>query len=134
RLGATRHAGLRALKKITAVNGTPRAHHLGYRLAPRLNAAGRLDKAQAALDLLLSDDDAFAHAMAEQLDAQNRERQAVQAEVERQALEGVRRRGQAGRKEALVLGSAEWHPGVIGIVAGRLARRFHRPTFVVAFD
>lgn len=134
RMAVTQNAGLRALKKVAAVNGEPRAHHLGYRLAPRLNAAGRLDNAQAALDLLLTDDEAFAQAMAERLDEQNRERQAVQQEVEAQALVEVFRYSEVERATALVLGSDDWHPGVIGIVAGRLARRFHRPTFVVAFD
>lgn len=134
RLAHTRHAGLCALKEVCGVNGRPRAMHLGYRLGPRLNAAGRLDTAQAALDLLTTGNYSQASVLAHQLDAQNRERQTVQARVEAEAMTAARAVLARGEVPALVLGSEAWHPGVVGIVAGKLARRFHRPVFVVAFD
>lgn len=134
RLAASRHAGLCALKEVCRVNGRPRAVHLGYRLGPRLNAAGRLDTAQAALDLLTTEDYPQALALARQLDGQNRDRQHVQAQVEAEALLAARALLAGSDCPALVLGSEAWHPGVVGIVAGKLARRFHRPVFVVAFD
>jgi single-stranded-DNA-specific exonuclease len=134
RLAATHHAGLCALKEVCGVNGRPRAMHLGFRLGPRLNAAGRLDTAQAALDLLTTGNHSRASVLAHQLDAQNRERQAVQARVEAEAMAEARALLSRGDVPALVLGSEAWHPGVVGIVAGKLARRFHRPVFVIAFD
>lgn len=134
RLAATRHAGLCALKDVCGVNGKPRAMHLGFRLGPRLNAAGRLDTAQAALDLLTTEDYPRAWALAKHLDGQNRERQQVQARVEAEALAAARSMVAERAPAALVLGSDTWHPGVVGIVAGKLARRFHRPVIVVAFD
>ena len=134
RLASTRHAGLHALKEVAGVNGRPRAMHLGFRLGPRLNAAGRLDTAQAALDLLTTGNFSRATALAHQLDAQNRERQMVQARVEAEAVEAARAVLDRADAPALVLGSESWHPGVVGIVAGKLARRYHRPVIVVAFD
>ena len=134
RLAATPHAGLCALKEVCGINGRPRAMHLGFRLGPRLNAAGRLDTAQAALDLLTTGNFSKASVLAHQLDAQNRERQLVQARVEAEAMTAARAQLAGGDRPALVLGSEAWHPGVVGIVAGKLARRFHRPVFVVAFD
>jgi single-stranded-DNA-specific exonuclease len=134
KLETTRHAGLRALKDVCGVQGRPRAMHLGFRLGPRLNAAGRLDTAQAALDLLTTENGAQASALAHQLDEQNRERQAVQARVESEAMAAAAEKLAASDACALVLGSDSWHPGVVGIVAGKLARRFQRPVFVIAFD
>jgi single-stranded-DNA-specific exonuclease len=134
RLASTRNPGLRALKSVSGVNGKPRTQHLGFRLGPRLNAAGRLDTAQAALELLLSDNATHSAALAHQLDAQNRERRLVQARVEAEAMIAALEGGASESPWALVIGSDAWHAGVVGIVAGKLARQFHRPTFVVAFD
>jgi len=134
KLATTRHAGLCALKEVCGVDGRPRAMHLGFRLGPRLNAAGRLDTAQAALDLLTTGNFSEAAALAQQLDGQNRERQVVQARVEAEAMTAAREVLARGDVPALVLGSEAWHPGVVGIVAGKLARRFQRPVIVVAFD
>lgn len=134
KLASTRHAGLCALKEVCGVNGRPRSMHLGFRLGPRLNAAGRLDTAQAALDLLTTGNFSQADVLARQLDDQNRERQAVQACVEAEATRLAIQQFAENDPCALVLGSPDWHPGVVGIVAGKLARRFHRPIFVVAFD
>ncbi len=133
-LARTRHPGLRALKRVAGVNGQCRSHHVGFRLGPRLNASGRLDTAQASLDLLLALDDGRATALAVQLDAQNRDRQALQARVEAEAEQMLAETCNLAEDCAIVLGSDRWHAGVVGIVAGKLARRHHRPVFVIAFD
>ena len=90
-LARSRHPGLRALLQVSGVRHAPRAADISYRLAPRLNAAGRLDTAQAALDLLLADDEAHAESLARGLDEQNRERQSLQARVDAEAEAGLSR-------------------------------------------
>lgn len=132
-LERTRHAGLRALRKIAGLQSPLNAMDIGFRIGPRLNAAGRLASAQTALDLLLCQDDDEATAMAEELDRNNRERQAVEETIFHEAMAQIETEldpADAG----FVLGSGSWHPGVVGIVAARIMRRYHRPTFVVAFD
>jgi single-stranded-DNA-specific exonuclease len=133
-LARSRHPGLRALLGISGVRHVPRAADISYRLAPRLNAAGRLDTAQAALDLLLADESTPAESLARRLDEQNRERQSLQNRVEIEAETRLRESGDPTEDSVIVLGSPDWHAGVVGIVAGRLVRRYHRPSFVVAFD
>ncbi|MGI8601584.1 MAG: single-stranded-DNA-specific exonuclease RecJ [Verrucomicrobiales bacterium] len=133
-LSRTRHAGLHALKAVAGLRGMPRAADIAFRLGPRLNAAGRLDTAQAALDLLLSQQSEEALGLAQELDRQNRQRQNVQALVQTQAETLLEQSFDAARDFVILLGSAAWHPGVVGIVAGRLVRRYRRPAFVVAFD
>ena len=108
------------------------ASALGFRLGPRLNAAGRLQRADAGLELLLTTDAERARAVARELDAVNAERRDVETRIrfEAEALvaEAVRRRA------AYVLASEGWHPGVIGIVAARIAERHHRPVVLIALD
>jgi single-stranded-DNA-specific exonuclease len=123
-LERTRHAGLRALLN---------AMDIGFRMGPRLNASGRLASAQASLDLLMCQDDEEAMIIAQELDGNNRDRQGVEETIVREAeaqIEADLDMTSAG----FVLGSDGWHPGVVGIVASRIMRRYHRPTFVIAFD
>jgi single-stranded-DNA-specific exonuclease len=132
-LERTRHAGLRALRKVAGLQSPFNARDIGFRMGPRLNASGRLASAQASLDLLLCQDDNEALVLAEALDENNRERQTVEQRIFAEAEEQIHEQldpSQAG----LVLGSSNWHPGVVGIVASRIMRRYHRPTFVIAFD
>jgi len=110
------------------------AEHIGFRLGPRLNAAGRLTTAEKALRLLLTRDEREAEELAVFLDVQNRERQAVERKICEEAEEKLKESFDAERDAAIVLGSRDWHPGVLGIVASRLARKYHRPTILVAFD
>jgi single-stranded-DNA-specific exonuclease len=107
---------------------------LGFRLGPRLNASGRLDTAQASLDLLLAEDPVQAQRLAAALDKQNRERQQLEHRIQMEAHRAVA--DLLGRSDpaGIVIGASDWHPGVIGIVASRLVKKFHRPVFVVAFD
>lgn len=131
-IARTKRLGLRALKEVAGVDGFLQTHHVSYRLGPRLNAAGRLDTALTALDLLLVDDLARGREFAALLDAHNRERQSVENEVMREALAMVEAPGSLDGRHSIVLGSRHWHPGVIGIVASRISRHFYRPTILIA--
>jgi single-stranded-DNA-specific exonuclease len=110
------------------------AEHIGFRLGPRLNAAGRLATAEKALRLLLTSDEKEAAELATLLDTQNRDRQAVERKICDEAEKGLEKSFDPERDAAIVLGSRDWHPGVLGIVASRLARKYHRPAILVAFD
>lgn len=134
KIAATRRAGLRALKAAAGVDGHVETHHIGFRLGPRLNASGRLDHAQASLDLLLCDDPAEAGAIAALLNDLNRERQDVENQAHGEALAALGADPALAMAPCIVLGSRSWHPGVVGIVASRLMRDFHRPAVVIAFD
>jgi single-stranded-DNA-specific exonuclease len=133
KLATTRRVGLCALKQVAGVDGFIQAHHIGYRLGPRLNAAGRLDTAQTALDLLLCEDPQFARECADLLDAHNRERQDVESVAQKEAQAMMAADPSLGEAACIVLGSRTWHQGVVGIVASRLMRDHHRPTLLLAF-
>jgi single-stranded-DNA-specific exonuclease len=104
---------------------------LGFALAPRLNAAGRLYRADAGLELLLTDDPLRARQVAEELDRANLERREAEQRIRHEAEAQVR---ELGERSAYVLAGEGWHPGVIGIVASRLAERHHRPVVLIALD
>jgi single-stranded-DNA-specific exonuclease len=134
-LSRTRNAGLRALMARTGLAGTrPTAWQIGFVLAPRINAVGRMDAAEKAVGLLLTDDAAEAEAIAEAFEGVNTTRQ----EEDRRLLTEVLARVEAGydpeRDRAIVMAGEGWHPGVIGIVASRVVERFHRPTVLIALD
>jgi len=133
-LAARRRPGLRALLDAAGVRQeqTPLASDLGFRLGPRINAAGRLDEAARAVELLLSSDSGAASACAKQLDQCNRKRQDVQRETFADVLRQAARDGDFMDRRGLVLWSEDWHPGVVGIVASKVAQHFHRPAVVVA--
>lgn len=130
-LEATERPGLRALMDVAGVhpgNGlTPT--DISFRLGPRINASGRLADASLSVDLLLSDDAGFCVATARQLDAFNRERQ----EIERAITDEAERRieGDFSADSGVVLFSESWHPGVVGVVAGRVTRKYNRPCVVL---
>lgn len=133
-LACTRWPGLRALMEIAAVRLPLTPGHVGFQLGPRLNAAGRLASAEAALELLLTDDESRARTLAGELDAQNRERQSVEKTIVAEAEAQLAALGDPAAGAAIVLGADGWHPGVLGIVASRLARKHHRPALVLGFD
>jgi single-stranded-DNA-specific exonuclease len=133
-LARSKRPGLRKLMEVAAVRSPIVAEHIGFRLGPRLNAAGRLATAEKALRLLLTSDEKEAEELATLLDTQNRDRQAVERKICEEAEEKLTGQFDPARDAAIVLGSREWHPGVLGIVASRLARKYHRPTVLVAFD
>lgn len=126
--------GIQALKTVAGVDGTVTCGAVGFRLAPRLNAAGRLEDAALGVDLLLSGDRQRARVMAESLDASNTERQALEQQILRDALAMVKGEPAKSGRKSIVLASEAWHPGVIGIVASRLVDMFHRPTILIALQ
>lgn len=128
------NVGLAALMDVARIDTAPTAYHLGYLLGPRVNAGGRVGQADLGAQLLATDDPDFAAAIAARLDALNRERQAIEKEVEAAAVEAVEARlARSNGPGPLVLAAGEgWHPGVIGIVASRLKERYRRPTFVLS--
>jgi single-stranded-DNA-specific exonuclease len=131
-LARTHKPGLRALMEIARVDpGAVDASAIGFRLAPRINAAGRLHRADAGLELLLTEDPARAKAIAAELDAVNTERRDVETRILFAAEAQVAEQGPAA---AYVLAGEGWHPGVIGIVASRIAERHHRPAVLIALD
>ncbi len=133
RLRATRKVGLRALLRSVDLADRPLdAYHVGFILAPRLNAAGRLDHANAALRLLLTSDRAEAEALARELDRQNAERQAVEQTMLDEAQRLLAGDERMLREDAvLVLSGRNWHKGVAGLVASRVRERYGRPTIVL---
>ncbi|HEX6652584.1 MAG TPA: DHHA1 domain-containing protein, partial [Thermoleophilaceae bacterium] len=131
-LGRTRKAGLRALMEVGGVApGEISEHSLGFRLGPRINAAGRMQRADAALELMLTDDPARASEVAKELDFLNRDRQ----EAETRILFAAEAAAAAQAHQAAIVVAGEgWHPGVVGIVASRLVERWRRPCVVIALD
>jgi single-stranded-DNA-specific exonuclease len=133
RLAQSKWPGVRALLQVADVRPPVNCRAVAFGLAPRLNAAGRLGTAQAALELLLTDDDDCAQRLAKSLDAQNRERRAVEDAVLSEAEAQLAGWFDASKHAAIVVGAPGWHPGVVGIVASRLLKRHHRPTIVIGF-
>jgi single-stranded-DNA-specific exonuclease len=124
--------GLVALADVARMNETPRAYHLGYVLGPRVNAGGRIGRADLGARLLATNDPHEAAALAARLDRLNTERREVEEAVRAAALAQAAERGLDG---ALVWAASEgWHPGVVGIVAARLKEATHRPAVVIGFD
>jgi single-stranded-DNA-specific exonuclease len=131
-LASTRKPGLRALMDVARVDPSGLdAGTIGFRLGPRINAAGRLYRADAGLELLLTEDRDRARAIAGELDAVNAERRDVETRIRFEAEAQVAEQGAAA---AYVLAAEGWHPGVIGIVAARIAERHHRPAVLIALD
>ena len=133
-LAKTRSVGLRELMDVAGVRPPLTPPDVGFKLGPRMNAAGRLGTAQEALELLLTEDGARARALAEDLDVQNRERRKVEDEVHVHAEKQLAEWFDPARDAAIVVGGGSWHPGVVGIVASRLLRTHHRPSLVIGFD
>ncbi|MDP1628221.1 single-stranded-DNA-specific exonuclease RecJ [Parvibaculum sp.] len=130
--------GLAALSDVARMNGAPVPYHCGFLLGPRVNAGGRVGKADLGARLLTTENAEEARAIAEELNVMNAERQAIEAQVLEEALAQVDARLAAARANALppiiVASGRGWHPGVIGIVASRLKDKYERPSLVLAFD
>jgi single-stranded-DNA-specific exonuclease len=131
-LARTTNPGLRALMASAAVEpGTVDEQSLGYRLGPRINAAGRMQRADAALELLLTEDETRAREVAGELDLLNRDRRETELRILAAAEAACADQAAAA---AIVVAGEGWHPGVVGIVASRLVERWCRPCVVVALD
>jgi len=126
--------GLKKLIEVSGVRLPILTEDIGFRLGPRLNASGRLSNAERSLQLLLTQDKAEAASLAESLDKQNRERQDVEKQIFLAANERIASEFDPARDAAIVVGARGWHPGVLGIVASRIARKYHRPAIVIGFD
>jgi single-stranded-DNA-specific exonuclease len=133
-LARTQRPGLRALMRSARVDpAVVDAGQVGFRLAPRINAAGRLGRPDVALELILTEDDQQAADLASRLDELNRERQAVEESILREAARAIEGWPEDRRRRSgYVVWGEEWHEGVIGIVASRLVERFNRPVVLVA--
>ncbi|MCH7905672.1 MAG: single-stranded-DNA-specific exonuclease RecJ [Armatimonadetes bacterium] len=128
--------GLRSLLRVCELDDPSRkitARNVGFQIAPRINAAGRMADSRLALDLLLEDDPEKADVIAELLDETNRQRRVEQAHAYDEAVELVEQTHSPSDR-AIVVSREGWHPGLIGIVAGKLAEQYYRPTFVVTID
>ena len=134
-LSRSERPGLRALKRVAGLSeGTEvTAGQVGFRLGPRINAAGRLDDAGRGVQLLLTAQAEEAEALAAELDAENRSRQEIEQRILGEALGLAEERVRAGAR-GLVLAQEGWHPGVVGIVASRVVERFHRPAVLVGLS
>lgn len=126
-----RNPGLAALADVARMDETPLCYHLGFLLGPRINAGGRVGQAGLGVQLLTTDDYAEAAAIAQQLDRFNAERKTLEALALEQATEMAEARADS---DAVIVVDGKWHPGVIGIVAGRLKEKFHKPVAVVAHE
>jgi len=122
-IGRTCRVGLKKLMQVAGVRPPILPDDIGYRLGPRLNAAGRLSTAEKSLRLLLTNDEDQAAALAIELDQQNRARQEVEKEILAAAIVTIEKQFDAARDAAIVAGARGWHPGVLGIVASVLTKR-----------
>jgi single-stranded-DNA-specific exonuclease len=134
RLAQTQKPGLRALLRVAGVDrAAVDEGSIGFRLAPRINASGRLCRPEAALALLLTEDEAEAKKLAEELEGLNRERQSVEERILREAIAEVESWPESRRRRrGYVVAGEGWHEGVIGIVASRLVERYNRPVVMIA--
>jgi single-stranded-DNA-specific exonuclease len=131
-LEQTRKPGLQALRKVSGREGKPAsAAEVGFQLAPRLNASGRLGSAAQSVSLLIAREPDEAARLAQQLDEVNRQRRLLQQTIEAAAQARIAQQYGAHPPAAIVLGDPEWHHGVVGIVAARIAETYHRPTFLL---
>jgi len=134
-MGAWANPGLKALFEVGKGSGDPSVFHAGFILGPRINAGGRIGRSDLGAKLLSTDDPLEARALAEELDSLNTERKAVEAAVVEEAA-AMLERGSNFNPDApvIVVAGEDWHPGVIGIVAGRLRERYRKPVVVIGVD
>jgi len=131
RLNVTRRPGILALKQVAQSPEKLGTHDVGFQLAPRLNAAGRLETAEESLHLLLAETLEAALPLAQNLDARNRERQKIEKTIVEEVIGVVRSKFDAQKDFVIVEGQLLWHIGVVGIVASRVLQEFYRPTFII---
>ncbi len=134
-LTLSKRPGIRALKEVSGLKDVVKTGSVGFQLAPRINAAGRLDNAGMGVRLLITDDDKEAIDIAKKLDGENIDRQKLEKGILSEAIEIIEREEfEIEKKMAIVLARQGWHPGVIGIVASRLIDRYHRPTVIISIQ
>ena len=127
--------GIQAINEVTGLRTPPNASHVSFRIGPRLNAAGRMDSPRDALELLMTRDSQRAAQLALCLEAHNKARQLEEEKIRAEATEMLEAAAFCSATDrVIVLGSRTWHPGVVGIVASLLMRRYHKPTFIISLD
>jgi single-stranded-DNA-specific exonuclease len=129
-----KNAGLKALMDVAKAQGPASVFHAGFILGPRINAGGRIGRSDLGARLLSTDDPEEAAALAEELDGLNASRKQVEAEVQEAAIRHIERESNQADAACLVVAEDGWHPGVIGIVAGRLRERYRKPVIVIGID
>ncbi|MFH1552553.1 MAG: single-stranded-DNA-specific exonuclease RecJ [Candidatus Omnitrophota bacterium] len=135
KLRQTEKAGLKALMDVAGVTQDKlTCRHIGFALGPRINAMGRVGSANVALELLMCEDDARARELARVLDKENRNRQAIEKNILKQALARVKEEIDLEKEKVIVLADDAWHQGVIGIVASRLTEEYHKPAILIALE
>ena len=133
-LASSTRPGVVALKQVAGIAaGEVSAGQVGFRLGPRINAAGRVDYGIKVVELLTTDSHDIALRIAQELDAHNSERRMIEAAVLEQALAQATSAVDGGSRHSLVLAAEGWHPGVLGIVASRIVEKYYRPTVVIGF-
>lgn len=132
-LSGRENLGLRILMDFCGLQERPTAYHLGFLLGPRLNAGGRVGESSLGVELLTTKTPERAKIIAHKLESYNQERRELEEIALTEAHTQIEQKGLA-TQDAIVVGAPSWHPGVIGIVAGRLKDHYHRPTFVLSFD
>ncbi|MEO5328496.1 MAG: single-stranded-DNA-specific exonuclease RecJ [Magnetococcus sp. THC-1_WYH] len=130
----TQHVGLRTLQESARLSGRLSAGQVGFQIGPRINAGGRLSKGSLGAELLATDDPEQASTIASFLEQANRERQGIEEKIQKQALEQVMLLPKEQAIYGHVLAHKDWHPGVVGIVASRIAEKTYRPAIVIALD
>lgn len=130
-LNETKRAGILALKNVAKIAGPIGAYEVGFQLAPRLNAAGRLETAEESLHLLLARNLNEAMPLAQNLDSRNRERQKIEKTICDEVIATIRAKFDAQNHFVIVEGRLLWHIGVVGIVASRVLQEFYRPTIII---
>ena len=131
RLNASERPGLVALKQVAQCPASLTTFDVGFQLAPRLNASGRLETAEESLHLLLAEDMEDAMPLAQRLDSQNRERQKIERTIAEEVSGAIRARFNPETDYVIVEGQLHWHIGVVGIVSSRVLNEFYRPTFII---
>lgn len=126
--------GLRALTEVTGLRLPPSASHVSFRIGPRLNAAGRMDTPEDSLELLMTRSAERALILANNLEEHNKVRQAEEEKIRQEATRMLEERFDPEKDRVIVLGSRNWHPGVVGIVASVMMRRYHKPAFIISID
>jgi single-stranded-DNA-specific exonuclease len=133
-LSRTKKPGLQKLLNISGSNDNANTEHIGFGIAPRINAAGRLSDAMAAVRLMITDDYAEAEELCDFLDSENTSRQELCDKIQESALSKLAEELDLKLEKSIVIGDASWHHGVIGIVASRLVEKFHLPVFIMSIE
>jgi single-stranded-DNA-specific exonuclease len=134
RMLCSKRPGILALKEVSGIGAEVNSFDIGFKLGPRINAGGRLQSAGVAVELLISQDLEKARELAKILNLENSKRQNIEEEILLDAISQIESSPELLKSNSLVLASANWHPGVIGIVATRIVERYQRPTVLIAIQ